>query len=163
MDAQLVRELFAYDPETGLLRWRVNISKHKAGAVAGTRSSRGYLSVRYKGRHYLAHRLAFLWMEGRWPEPQIDHRNKNMADNRWGNLREATASQNAANKSMLPANKEGAKGVVKVTRFGVAKFEARIRVDGKQLHLGRFDTRQEAHAAYCNAAEKHFGVFARTL
>jgi hypothetical protein len=101
-------------------------------------------------------------MEGRWPEPQIDHRNKNMADNRWGNLREATASQNAANKSMLPANKEGAKGVVKVTRFGVAKFEARIRVDGKQIHLGRFDTRQEAHAAYCNAAEKHFGVFART-
>ena len=162
MDAQLVRKLFDYDPETGLLRWRVNISKHAAGAVAGSRSSRGYISIRYEGRHYLAHRLAFLWMEGRWPEPQIDHRNKNVVDNRWGNLREATASQNAANKHVLPMNKVGMKGVVLIERYGVSKFEAKIRVAGRQIYLGRFETAQEAHAAYCNAAEKHFGAFART-
>ena len=59
-------------------------------------------------------------------------------------------------------NKVGMKGVIQVKRFGVTKFEARIKVAGKQMHLGRFETAQEAHAAYCNAADKHFGDFART-
>lgn len=161
MDAEKVKELLDYDPETGIFRWKINISAHRAGSVAGSPSSgMRYLAVRYKGKEYAAHRLAFLWMTGAWPEASLDHINGDKVDNRWKNLREATPSQNAANRSVTWVNKVGLKGVIRVTRYGVTKYEARIRVNGKQQHLGRFDSAQEAHQAYIAAAEAAFGVFA---
>lgn len=163
MDAEKVKELFDYDPETGIFRWKINISRHRKGAVAGTPSSDGrYLAVRYKGKYYQLSRLAFLWMIGRWPEPEADHRNLDKLDNRWSNLREATKSQNAANRIAFHTNRVGLKGVIRVTRYGVTKYEARIRVAGKQRHLGRFDSAQEAHQAYVIAAEAAHGNFARS-
>ena len=166
MEASQVREIFDYDPLTGVLRWKIQVSRWEIGSVAGRQvekdTGKRYVEVRYDGKWYLAHRLAFAIMEGRWPDPEVDHENRNGFDNRWLNLREATKAQNAQNRKMPITNKVGMKGVIRVTRFGVTKFEARIRVSGKQKHLGRFDTAQEAHAAYCNAAEKHFGDFART-
>jgi hypothetical protein len=163
VDAEKVKELFDYDPETGILRWRVSIGSRGKGSVAGTPSSDGrYLAVRYKGKYYQVSRLAFLWMIGRWPEPEADHQNLDKLDNRWCNLREATKSQNAANRAALHTNKVGFKGVIRVTRYGVTKYEARIRVNGRQQHLGRFDTAQEAHQAYVIAAEAAHGNFARS-
>lgn len=162
MDAELARELFDYDPKTGIIRWKINISRHKKGDVAGSVMSNGrYLTIRYKYKYYMLHRVAFLIMEGRWPEPEVDHSNLDTFDNRWCNLRESTKSQNAANRNVRVNNKIGLKGVVKVIRYGVAKFEARIRIDGKQMHLGRFSTAQEAHQAYVIAAEKYHKQFAR--
>jgi hypothetical protein len=161
MDADLVRALLDYDPETGLFRWRQNISRHRAGAVAGSQSTKGYMEVRYKGKFYLAHRLAFLWMTGRWPNPMVDHINGDGADNRWCNLREASATQNAANRKLAVTNKLGMKGVIAKERGGVVKYEALIKIDGKQKHLGRFNTPQEAHAAYIKAAEQVHGDFAK--
>ena len=166
MEASQVRELFDYDPLTGVLRWRVQVSRWKAGSVAGQQvvktSSKQYIQIRYAKGWYLGHRIAFAWMEGRWPDPEVDHQNGDGFDNRWVNLREATKGQNAQNRKMPITNKVGMKGVIQVKRFGVTKFEARIKVAGKQMHLGRFETAQEAHAAYCNVADKHFGDFART-
>lgn len=161
MDAAQVRELFDYDPETGLLRWRIAISSHKPGEVAGRSKAHRYIEIRFEGRWYTGHRLAFAWMEGRWPDPEVDHKNGDKLDNRWSNLREATKSQQAANRKLACTNKVGLKGVIRVTRYGVTKFEARLRIDGKQHHLGRFETAQEAHAAYVVAAEKYHGQFAR--
>ena len=162
MDAELVRDLFNYDPETGLLRWRKAVSRHAAGAVAGTvRGDKRYIEVRCAGKYYGAHRLAFLWMTGRWPNPEIDHINQDGTDNRWSNLREATKAQNAANRRVAKTSQTGLKGVIRVTRDGITKFEARIRLNGKQKHLGRYETGQEAHQAYVRAAEQAHGAFAR--
>jgi len=164
VDTEKVRALFDYDPTTGILRWRQAVSCHQAGDVAGSRKRRphtSYIEIRYGGRFYMAHRLVFLWMTGRWPNPQVDHINRDGFDNRWCNLREASASQNAANRKVSSLNKLKLKGVIRVTRFGVTKYEARIRVDGKQHHLGRYGSAQEAHAAYIRAAEQKFGEFAR--
>jgi hypothetical protein len=101
-------------------------------------------------------------MEGRWPEPETDHDNRDGLDNRWKNLREATKSQNAANRKVATTNKSGLKGVIAKTRYGVTKYEALIRLDGKRKHLGRFSTPQEAHAAYVAAAEVYHGKFANS-
>lgn len=162
MDAELVRKLFDYSPDTGVLRWKINISRHRAGAVAGiVRGDKRYIEVRYRGSWFAAHRLIFLFVEGRWPEPEVDHENRDGCDNRWDNLREATRAQNAQNRRVAKTNKVGLKGVLVVERYGVKKFEARIRIAGKQKHLGRFDTAQEAHMAYVREAEKHYGPFAR--
>jgi HNH endonuclease/AP2 domain len=129
-----------------------------AGAAAGA-IVEGYLVIKIEGHTYKASRLAWLYVTGAWPGAEIDHRNLNRLDNRWGNLRVATHSQNHANKRVYSNNACGFKGVSRQRRDH--KWRARIQVNGNQFYLGLFDTSEAAHAAYCVAAEKYFGTYAR--
>ena len=98
-------------------------------------------------------------MTGRWCKPTIDHRDGNITNNRWNNLRRATASQNNANRRRPRHNTSGYKGVS--FRRDSGKWSATIGRDGKIIHLGIFATPQEAHEVYVKAARKLFGEFAR--
>lgn len=96
-------------------------------------------------------------MTGDWPPDDVDHRDLNKANNKWTNLRLATRSQNVANGARRTDNRSGFKGV---TRRG-NKWEARIRAGGLLHYLGLFETTEAAHEAYCAAAAKLHGEFAR--
>jgi hypothetical protein len=131
-----------------------------AGKIAATPAGKGYLRISISGRDYKSHRLAWLIMTGSWPAKQIDHANLDKSDNRFVNLREATQSQNEANKRAYMNNTSGAKGVSWDKRRG--KWVANIRRDGRQVHLGYFDTIEPAASAYERAAREINGEFART-
>lgn len=158
LTADRVRELLSYDPSTGIFRWRLSRRPGVVdpGDVAGYVGRYGYRAIGIDGWPYQAHRVAHLHMTGRWPSDQIDHRNGQRDDNRWSNLREANASQNQMNRG--PSNSIGLKGVCE--RRG--RFQAQIRRDGKSIFLGLFTTAEAAHAAYCAAAARWHGEFART-
>lgn len=149
LTAERLRELLRYDPGTGIFTWRMNRSGGtKAGDVAGSDDGQGYVSIRIDGRAYLAHRLVWLYVYGVWPERQIDHRYGIRNDNRLSELREATNKQNQHNQRKAQgSNKSGLLGV----SYSRGKPRARIRVDGKQKHLGTFDTAELAQAAYLEA------------
>ncbi|MDN7609920.1 HNH endonuclease [Burkholderia multivorans] len=89
----------------------------------------------------------------------VDHVNGNRLDNRRSNLRLCTVQENGRNSKVRSHNKSGFKGVFWDRRR--EKWTAYIKVDGKQRYLGLFSTAQLAHEAYCAAARKHFGAFAR--
>jgi len=148
-----VKKHLRYDPKTGLF-WR-KIVYHKAEALkpAGWLSDKGYRFISVGGKDYLAHRLAWVIMKGRWPKNDIDHKNLNKDDNTWKNLRPATGTQNRRNVPIRRTNKSGYKGVFK----NGTKWRAQCA--GK--HLGLFFSAIMAHAAYCAAAKKKFGEFAR--
>jgi hypothetical protein len=135
----------------------------RANDVAGTVTKKGYIHIGIGGRYYKAHRLAWLMMTGSWPESQIDHRDLDKSNNRWGNLRLATNTQNTANVGARSHNVCGLKGVHSITtrhgKFG--GWRAQIRVSGKLIHLGVFDTALAAHEAYELASREYFGDFAR--
>lgn len=80
-----------YDPETGIFIWK---NGRRASGVAGCFHRHGYIQIWIDGTAYLAHRLAFLIVFGRWPEHGIDHVNGDPSDNRMLNLCEATHSEN---------------------------------------------------------------------
>jgi hypothetical protein len=101
------------------------------------------------GRDYLAHRLAYLYMTGKWPN-QIDHSNYDKSDNRWENLRECSREQNFANSY------RHLKGV----SWHHGKWRAEIKVNGRRHYLGRFDDPQEGALAYATAACAAYGEFA---
>jgi len=96
---------------------------------------------------------------GRDPKGGIDHVNGRKYDNRLVNLREATRQQNAANSKKRKHNTSGFKGVYWIER--TRRWRASIHKDRKHIHIGYFDKPEEAHAAYCKAAQRHFGKFAR--
>lgn len=112
------------------------------------------------GTRYLAHRLAFLYMTGAWPDCDVDHINLDRADNRWGNLRQATRSQNMANGKLRSSNTSGFKGVTWVSRL--SKWRAEIVKDGRKKAIGHFATPECAHAAYMAEAGRVFGEYARS-
>jgi HNH endonuclease len=163
----LVRELLDYNPETGALthrerdrRWFVDEphwvmwNKRFAGKPAAGSPTNRYLSVRLFDVNYLAHRVIFLYMTGRLPDPEVDHENHDGTDNRWFNLFEVvTHQQNGRNRSL---GKNNTSGRIGVCRTPSDKFFAQIGVDGRQLHLGIRDTFEEA-CALREAAEKRYG------
>ena len=108
-----LKEVLHYDPLTGLFTWRVTKGNITAGTVAGCpANSEGYWRITIDSVKYYAHRLAFLYMLGRWPFEQADHYpDPTTSNNRWANLRDATHGQNTANTH--GESKTGFKGVTK--------------------------------------------------
>lgn len=162
LSAEYLKSVLNYAPETGVFTWCV---KHpstrryrEAGyAVANEKERRRRICV--GGFGYLAHRLAWLWMTGKWPDYEIDHRDGDGLNNKWCNIREATPDQNGWNKTKNKRNKSGYKGVSwdKVRK----KWAAQIRYEKTNHRLGFFDTVEEAHETYIAAAKKFHGEFAR--
>jgi len=158
-----LRELLSYDPYTGNFHWlsgpgrgRPKASGRLAGCVA---KHLGYRLIRVDGRLYYAHRLAWLMGHGRESRLEIDHINCVRLDNRLSNLREATGSQNHANVGLSSKNTSGLKGASWMPKR--KKWRACISHNGKFIHLGHFDSKEEAHAAYLRASLKIYGEFAR--
>ena len=108
-------------------------------------------------KKYKAGRLAWLYMTGQWPAHEIDHKDGCRANNVWANLREATRVENVIN-SDRELGKSGSRGVKYVPRIN--KWIARIARGGQRKHLGSFDTAEEAHEAYLQAAKDIHREFA---
>jgi HNH endonuclease len=162
LTAEYVRAILDYDPKNGNFYWRVRRKGRRParpGSLAGYLGPYGYWLIGIDGECYLAHRLAWLWMTGNWPENQIDHIDMDRKNNIWINLRQSTFSQNNYNKNPR-ASRAGLKGISLVTGY-TNKWKARVWVDGKELHLGVFDSVETAHAAYREAAQFHYGDYAR--
>lgn len=162
------RRLFAdltYCPETGLFRWAVNGrgQTKRAGNIAGSAHSGGYVRIKHGGRTYFAHRLAWLFHSGHWPACEIDHINGDRKDNRIANLREASVAQNRRNTKGVPSRRKHSafKGVTKDSRDKNPKWVAQIYANGKVRVLGRFLSEDEAAKAYQSAAKELHGEFAR--
>ena len=149
-----LKELLHYNPATGIFTWRMsNSNRVKAGSVAGWVNFSCYCMIGVDGNHYNASRLAFLYMTGDLPELQVDHINHKREDDRWSNLREASNQENGRNKSLYSTNTTGVVGVIwhKVKK----KWKAQIMADGKVIHLGYFDSLDNAAAARKTASIKY--------
>lgn len=155
---KLIREFFAYDPDTGILTWAKDRPPMRAGSVAGGPHNMGYLSVGIGGRRFLVHRVIWFMVYGEWPD-EVDHQDLDKRNNRISNLRNAAHSGNVANTSLRSTNTSGYKGV---SPLSYGRYIATITKDYKRIELGRFDDPAEAHDAYVRAAERLFGEYART-
>lgn len=151
-------ELFRYDYETGVLywRWRVNSRVPKTLEAGTQRKSNddGYMNVSVNGRYYPVHRVVMLMCYGFYGEGlEVDHINHVRNDNRLFNLRFVTHGENMRNKSVSSKNTSGVTGV----SFSKAKkkYVARITVNWKVIHLGVFETLEEAAAARREAELKY--------
>lgn len=149
-----LKEVLHYDPETGVFTWKVPIANCiRVGAVAGSKDSYGYHKIAIKGKTYKAHRLAWLYTHGKFPEEAIDHINGIRDDNRIANLRAVTAQENQRNQKKYVHNTSGVVGVHWHKRH--KKWNARIFADNKRIHLGSFSDIALAIEAR-KAAEKQY-------
>jgi hypothetical protein len=151
-----LQEALDYDPETGQFFWKERRGSAVAGQQAGCLSVNGCRVIRFGKKLHTAHRLAWLYVHGEWPQ-EIDHRNGDPSDNRIANLRPCSHAENTRNVKMHRDTASGMKGVYRDKK----KWVSRIYVAGKDHFLGTFATREEAAAAYDEAARELHGEFAR--
>lgn len=163
LDIDRLQEVLDYDPESGMLSWRVRLSPHcKLGCDAGYITAQGYRAIVIDKMKMPAHHLAWFHFYGSPSESELDHRNLRKADNRIENLRPATRTQNAMNRPRASSNTSGFKGVAKFyNRYNRAKWRSQIRVNGKRIFLGLFHTPEEAYEVYRKKVAELHGEFAR--
>lgn len=123
-----LNELLSYNKRTGRLTWKTRpgnawFNARFAGKPALATPDGKYLVGSIYDKKYLAHRVIFKMVTGRWPSPQIDHRNRKGRDNRWQNLREADRKLNQMNKGLDSRNRTGHRGVCRVKRVRAVRYQ----------------------------------------
>lgn len=177
LNAEILRELVEYDPETGIFTWKKRDAKwfsdsiyRKKEAWCNAWNSKwsgspaftaimalGYCKGSLLNKQYFAHRLAWMYVHGCWPDGQIDHINGVKSDNRIKNLRDVNNSENSCNKLIQSNNRTGYKGVSFNKKSG--KWISRIEINGKIFCLGYFSCPEDAHEAYRKAADRLHGEY----
>lgn len=134
-----LKELLNYNFNTGIFTWNKYRSHNaRKNSVAGSLTSHKYISIVIFNKPYSAHRLAFLYMTGKFPTNQVDHINHIRDDNKWENLRETTHFENQKNRSLSPKNTSGICGVIKYKRTSENKWCSQIKVNQRCIHLGYY-------------------------
>jgi len=150
-----VHKLFDYNPDTGIFTNKINRgTRARKGEVSGSLNKNGYCLIEVNGKKYKAHRLAWMYVHGYFPENQIDHINQIRTDNRIENLREVSQSCNSKNCKIHNRNSSGVTGVSwhKLKK----KWQVHIRdKNHKVLYLGYFKSLLEAAKARHTAEIKY--------
>lgn len=135
-DIDQAKSLLDYYPEEGVFRRRVTRGNSKRGTIAGYRLDKGhsklYWAIEIAGNKIYAHRLAFAFMTGEWPD-EVDHIDGNGMNNKWSNLRGCSRSSNCKNRRLQSNNKSGILGVS--WRGDCNRWVAKINSDNKQFSL----------------------------
>lgn len=174
----LIVTLLSYDPDSGKLFWLPrkaemfrDAGKRKGYSLCAAWNTRwggkpalytpdvyGYQHGTILGKTYKAHRVAWCLLTGDWPDGFIDHKNGDRSDNSATNLREATRTENQQNTTSRSGSTSPYLGVSWERRC--SRWNVRIKINGKQKHIGNFECQIEAAKAYDRAALKYFGEFA---
>jgi hypothetical protein len=93
----ILKSILHYNPDTGIFTRLVSRATVKAGDIAGCLNDDGYVRISVMSHTYKAHRLAFLYMEGSFPDGPVEHRDCIRSNNRWGNLKSSTTLENNNN------------------------------------------------------------------
>jgi len=154
LTAAQVRELLAYDPDTGAFTWKrrpvrqyrdKGLNTRYAGKPTGRANASGHIVIGVMLKLYYAHRLAWLIMTGEWPEKDIDHIDGDPANNVWSNLRTVTKAQN---NRAFSKDRKRVRDLPRGVYPNGSGYTSHTTHKGKFHYIGQFRTPEEAHRAF---------------
>ena len=155
-------QIFTHDITTGLFTWKIRTSNRvNVGDIAGYIDLIGRRVIRIDSELYYAYVLVWIWCSDEPVPDEIDHIDMNKGNDAFNNLRAATRQQSSYNKGVRPDSGTGVKGVEYEASRNKYKPYIKDAVTGKKIHLGRYDTLEEAKKVREAAAEKMHGEFVR--
>lgn len=151
-----LKELFTYNPETGVFRNRTSRGRADIGGIAGSPAGHGYRKITIDYAKYYEHHLAWYYVYGEWPD-EIDHKDRVRDNNAISNLRKTTRTGNCCNTERTTGS-SGLRGAYLDKR--TMQWYSKIQIGCQVVYLGAFDSAIEANAAYIEAVKLHHGEFA---
>jgi len=148
-----LKSILSYNPKTGVFTWLVG---KRMGTIAGSLHWRGHRHIKIDQKKYHASRLAFLYMMGKFPEKEVDHKNRVRDDDTWDNLRDVSHSTNERNKGLRPSNTSGCTGVSWFKP--IKRWHVRIKVEGRSISLKYFKNKTDAIRVRQEAEKKYGGL-----
>lgn len=152
-----LKELLNYNQNTGIFTWIVNKNRAHIGDIAGCSNSKGYIYIQINGYNFRAHRLAWLYVYGKFPDYEIDHIDRDRKNNRISNLRDINHNQNMQNTKIYSSNKSGYRGVS--WNKTQCKWKVTVRYKQKHYHGGVFVNIDDAIESVKCLREKLFTHF----
>jgi hypothetical protein len=157
LTCERLNDLLYIDIEKGVFIWKANKGgKGKKNKEAGTLMANGYMKIGIDDKEYLSHRLMWLYVYGKFPETNLDHIDRCRTNNCITNLRLATPKQNAENMFRTSTNTSGYRGVHFNKRLNKKPWSANITHNGKTIHIGYFQTAEEASSARKSTENLYF-------
>jgi hypothetical protein len=154
LTSEKLRQILDYNPETGLFVWKSGVKSNFLNKQAGCRRKiDDCIVIGIKGKSYLAHHLAWLFVYGEFPKHEIDHINQDRSDNKISNLRDVDHRTNCQNYRR--ATKNNKKSFLLGAAYRNGRYYSRIRVGDSRITIGTFDTPEEAHQAYLVAKRQY--------
>ena len=154
MTADIAHQVWNYCPVSGHLSWKIQSNVRIAvGQEAGKVNNRGYRQVKFKGKEYRVHRIAWLMVYGEWPIMTIDHINGEKTDNRISNLRDVSQRKNMCNLEIHRNGKLPGTTFLKRLNKWQSSITTSTRGKKKFTYLGLHETELDAHKAYLEALE----------
>jgi hypothetical protein len=155
-----LKEVLYYHPESGdFVRLVALCGRALVGQQVGTPDAAGYLTSKIDGKTYKLHRLAFLYVLGRWPDPECDHRDMVKNNNEWSNLREASLGENRRNVGPRKGNTTGIKGIRFDRRRGT--YVVDLQTNKQRHNYSGIKTLEEAIEVCAQLLVTFHGEFAR--
>jgi hypothetical protein len=152
-----LKELLHYNPSTGVFTRTIRRGPYRAGSICGhafKHRNTHYRVIGIDGGNYKAHRLAWLYVYGKFPDDQIDHKDGNGLNNSLSNLRDVSNSENQKNARLRLNNTSGVAGVSFYKPDN--KWLVRINTDSGRKFLGYYIDIKDAISAR-KAAEVEYG------
>lgn len=144
-----LRKVIHYDPYTGVF---TRLDGSGCGYIMNT----GYREISVQNKKWLAHRLAFVYMEDYLPK-YVDHINQVKDDNRWCNLRECSHVENMRNTKVRTTSLTGERNVHLHKKSGL--YGVTLRINGKVKSFGYYKDLELASLVAKEARDKHYGKF----
>jgi hypothetical protein len=136
LSAGTLRARLEYKPEAGVFVGRLDRARK------GTFDKKGYMVINIDGKKYLGHRLAYLYMNGKFPEHEVSFKDKNTSNCKWDNLIEVNPTQRALLSKSDTSSKSGVKGL-NLDKRGF--YVARVTLDKKPIQKSfKLDQKDEA-------------------
>ena len=151
-----LKQVLHYNPDTGIFTWLIKISGVKPGDIAGTKrkhDGKTYILISINGKKYRAHRLAFLYMIGRFPIELVDHEDGDGINNKWNNIRETDPVNNNRNMRLRVDNTSGVPGVYWNKKD--KRWQVSIKVGEDRGYIGQYADYFEAVCARKSAENFH--------
>lgn len=148
-----LKELMHYCPETGEFTRLKASGAYKVGSKVGSVDVHGYIQIRIGPKNYKGHHLAWLYVYGHLPIEDLDHADRNRANNAIANLRYLTAQQHREHRGRNKNNTSGYRGV-SYDKF-TGRWRAQLKTNYGSVWLGRHDTAEVAYEAYKRGAAQY--------
>lgn len=143
LNQSILKEYLEYDADSGHFYNKVSRSSNsKIGDIAGSTNKLGYVVINLLGKRYLAHRLAWLYVYGCWPDNEIDHIDRVKSNNSIYNLRDVSRSINGRNTPVRSHSQIGHKNIKYDKRDRM--FSVCLTINGSQRSFGRFNNLTDA-------------------